>query len=205
MILYIFFHDLIHIYSPCAGGIQLPGDKVLMSTETSCHFGHLLLVSNHRPQQFLKNPLFYLFPIQSRKDQIWLCRKIGQGQLKVIFWTNLVVLEYPMLHTIFQGYRPFGSGEEDFFTIYRRGGHLSHVTCLNKLSFPHSMEAPYEIWLWVAKQFLRRRCLKSVDDDGRRTDNGVYLCYKLTYEPKGSGELKTLQSGLITNFSKQSP
>ena len=45
-----FFHDLIHVYSPRAGGIQLPGDKVSMSTETSCHFGHLLLVSNHRRQ-----------------------------------------------------------------------------------------------------------------------------------------------------------
>ena len=44
----LFFHDLIHVYSPRAGGIQPPGDKVLMSTETSCHFGHLLLVSNHR-------------------------------------------------------------------------------------------------------------------------------------------------------------
>ena len=40
----------IHVYSPRAGGIQPPGDKVLMSTETSCHFGHLLLVSNHRRQ-----------------------------------------------------------------------------------------------------------------------------------------------------------
>ena len=43
-----FFHDLIHVYSPGAGGIQSLGDIVLMSTETSCHFGHLLLVSNHR-------------------------------------------------------------------------------------------------------------------------------------------------------------
>ena len=43
-----FFHDLIHVYSPGAGGIQPPGDKVLMSTELSCHFGHLLLVSSHR-------------------------------------------------------------------------------------------------------------------------------------------------------------
>ena len=36
-----------------------------------------------------------------------------------------------MLHTNFQGHRAFGSGEEDFlrcFTIYRRGGHLGHVT-----------------------------------------------------------------------------
>ena len=38
----IFFHHLIHVYSPW--------DKVLMSTETSCHFGHLLLISNHRRQ-----------------------------------------------------------------------------------------------------------------------------------------------------------
>ena len=44
------FHDLIQVYSPGAEGIQPPGDKVLMSTETSCHFGHLLLVSNHRRQ-----------------------------------------------------------------------------------------------------------------------------------------------------------
>ena len=48
--IHFFFHDLIHVYSPRAGGIQPPGDKVLMSTETSCHFGHLLLVSNHRRQ-----------------------------------------------------------------------------------------------------------------------------------------------------------
>ena len=45
-----FFHDLIHVYNPEAGGIQPPGDKVLMSTETFCHFDHLLLVSNHSLQ-----------------------------------------------------------------------------------------------------------------------------------------------------------
>ena len=44
-----FFHDLIHVYSPGAGGIA-PEDKVLMSMETSCHYSHLLLVSNHRRQ-----------------------------------------------------------------------------------------------------------------------------------------------------------
>ena len=27
---------------------------------------------------------------------------------------NLVLLEYPMLHTNFQGHQPFGSSEEDF-------------------------------------------------------------------------------------------
>ena len=37
---------------------------------------------------------------------------------------------------------------------------------LSKFLFPHNIEAPYEIWLWLAQWFLRRRCLKSVDDDG---------------------------------------
>ena len=35
-----------------------------------------------------------------------------------------------MLHAKFQDHRTSGSGEEDvqIFTIYGRGGHLSHVT-----------------------------------------------------------------------------
>ena len=48
--IHFLFLYLIHVYCPGAGGIQRPGDKVLMSTETSCHFRHLLLVSNHRRQ-----------------------------------------------------------------------------------------------------------------------------------------------------------
>ena len=63
---------------------------------------------------FWKIHYFTLFPIKSIRDQIWPCRKIGQGQLRVIIWTNLGVLEYPMLHTNFQGHWPFGSREEDF-------------------------------------------------------------------------------------------
>ena len=48
--IHFFFHDLIHAYSPGAGVYSPSGDKILMSTETSCHFGHLSLVSNHRRQ-----------------------------------------------------------------------------------------------------------------------------------------------------------
>ena len=47
-------------------------------------------------------------------SHIWPCRKKGQGQPRVIIWTILIVLEYPMLHTEFQGHRSTGSGEEDF-------------------------------------------------------------------------------------------
>ena len=46
LILYI-FHDFKHVYSPRADIRQLPGDKILMSTETSCHFSHLMPLSNH--------------------------------------------------------------------------------------------------------------------------------------------------------------
>ena len=46
-ILYIFFNDLIPVYSLVSGGSHPNGDNVLMST---CHFGHLLLISNHARQ-----------------------------------------------------------------------------------------------------------------------------------------------------------
>ena len=59
---------------------------------------------------------------------------------------------------------------------------------LNKLLFPRPMEAPHEIWLQLAQRFWRRRSLKMVD--GQRTDDRSCLYYKLTNEPKGSGELK---------------
>ena len=57
---------------------------------------------------------FTFFPYKSIRDQIWPCRKIGQGQPRVITWANLVVLKHPMMHIKFQGHRPFGSREEDF-------------------------------------------------------------------------------------------
>ena len=60
----------------------------------------------------------------------------------------------------------------------------------NKLSFPRSMEAPHEIWLRLAQRFWRRRSLKMVDG-WTTTDDGACLYYKLTNEPKGSGELLT--------------
>ena len=43
-----------------------------------------------------------------------------------------------MLHTKFRGNRHAGSKEEDFegfFTIYRRGGHLGHVTSIMSSDF----------------------------------------------------------------------
>ena len=45
-----FFFMISYMYIASGQGHTAPGDKVLMSTETSCHFGHLLLVSNYRRQ-----------------------------------------------------------------------------------------------------------------------------------------------------------
>ena len=46
----------------------------------------------------------------------WETNLTKNGQ-DVIIWSNLVVLEYPMLYTKFQGHRPLGS-EGDIWTFY---------------------------------------------------------------------------------------
>ena len=173
LILYIFFHDLIHVYSPGAGAHSPPGDKVWCQQKllvTSVIYCQFQIIDDN---SFWKIHCFTFFPYKSIRDQIWPCRKICQGQPRVIIWANLVVLKHLMMHTKMQGHWPFGSGEEDFFLVFNKYGHGGHLgSCdqehLSKLSFPHPIEAPYEIWLWLAQWFLRRRCLKSVDDDGRR-------------------------------------
>ena len=91
----------------------------------------------HRLQYFLKNPLFYLFS----HTKVYGIKK-GQGQPRVIIWTNLVVLEQPMLHTNF--HRPFGSNEEDFLRFLPYIG-MTAILVMWPL-FPHPKEAPYEIW-----------------------------------------------------------
>ena len=58
-------------------------------------------------------------------------KDIGQGQPRVMIYTNFVVLQTLMLHTKFQGNWPTSSREEDFFkvlSIFEHGGHLGHVT-----------------------------------------------------------------------------
>ena len=148
-----------------------PGDKVLMSTETlvtsviCCQFQ---IIDNN---SFWKIHCFTFFPYKSIRDQIWPCSKIGQGLPRVIIWAHLVVLKHPMMHTKIQGHWPFGSGEEDFFLgFYHIWPWWPSWSCdqdhLSKLLFPHPIEGPYKIWLWLAQWFLRWRCLKSVDNDG---------------------------------------
>ena len=87
-----------------------------------------------------ENQQFSLFPIEKPKFPIWPCRKIGQDQPRVIILTNYDRQESPMLHTRFCGNR-HASSKEDFwrvFTIYRRGGHLGHVTQMPRTNFRSS-------------------------------------------------------------------
>ena len=63
-------------------------------------------------------------------------------------------------------------------------------TPTNTISFPNPTEAPYEIWLWAV---LEKKIFKNgrrTTDGQRTTDDGLWLYYKLTNEPKGSGEIK---------------
>ena len=70
-------------------------------------------------------------PYKSLRDQIWPCCKIGQGQPRVIIWTNYDGPRVP--NATYQATRSlalwfwrrrFLKG----FTIYGRGGHLGQVT-----------------------------------------------------------------------------
>ena len=67
-----------------------------------------------------------------------------------------------MLHTNFQGHRPFGYQLRYFevFTIY---GHYSHIGYVNKPSFPHPMEAPHEIWLQTVSVVSKEKNFENVE------------------------------------------
>ena len=128
------------------------------------------------------------------RDQIWPCCKIGQGQPRVIIWTNYYGPKAPMLHTKPQGHWPFGSGKEDFwrvFTIYGCGGHLGHVTQTLQTNFC----SPIPLRLNMKFGFNWPRGFGEEDlwkwwTDGQWMDDGACLYYKFTNEPKGSSELK---------------
>ena len=72
----------------------------------------------------------------------------------------------------------------------------------NKLSFPLPKEAPHKIWLNLAKSFQRRRVLKKNEQmDGRTTDAGPWVYYKLAF---GSVALKiNSTNGKRTLISEQ--
>ena len=115
---------------------------------------------------------------------------MSQDQLRVIIWIHLVVLEHPMLHTNFQGHRPFGFGEEDFLKFLPYRG-MAAILVMWPGTFEQTFVPPSHggsTWnlILIGKVVSEEKMFKECR---RRTDNGAILYYKLTYEPKGSGEL----------------
>ena len=154
-----------------------------MSTETSCHFGHLLLVSS-----FWKIHCFTFLPYKCIRDQIWPCRKIGHGQPRVIIWTNFVVLEHSMLHTKFQGHRPFGSGEEDFLRFLPYTTLIVWPGPFEQIFIPPSHgDSIWNLASVVSEEKMLKECGWRT---GRQTDAWglpILLAHQWAF---GSGELK---------------
>ena len=115
---------------------------------------------------FWKIQGFDFFPYKSLCEKIWPWPKIGQGNPSVITWRNYDWLKSPILHTKFHDNRPTDSG--GFYLIWRPSWSCD-LDPANKLSFPHPMDAPHEIWLQSAQWFQRRRCLKMLTDDRLQT------------------------------------
>ena len=102
------------------------------------------------------------FPYKSMRGQIWPCRKIVQGQLRVIIWTisstqcciptfNVIGLSDPerMIFYHIWAWRPYWSCYMDHF---------------NNISFPYPMEAPHENWLQSAQWFPEeKKMFENVD------------------------------------------
>ena len=141
---------------------------------------------------------------------------MGQGQLRVIIWTTLVVLPYTMLHTKFQGHWSIGSGEEEFLRFLPYMGMAAILVMwprsFEQLFFPKGPGGC--IWNLVAINPVvsEEKSFEIVDGrttDGRRTTEPAYTIS--SPGAFGSGELKTTlnsfqskksQSYMHTNICK---
>ena len=119
---------------------------------------------------FWKIHSFYFFLWKTPNYKIWPCRKIGQGQPRVIIWTNydgpestIYQVSWKSVHRFWR--RRFLNG---FYHIWVwRPSWSCDPHAANKILFPLPKGAPHKIWLWSAKGFQRRRCL-SIENDGWR-------------------------------------
>ena len=97
-----------------------------------CNWSFTTLIIHYQFQPLVFNTMlikwFFIFPIQMIKEQnLTLFKKI-KCQSRIIIWTNLVDLEFPMLCTKIQPQSALGSEEEYFwsgFMPYWYGGHLN--------------------------------------------------------------------------------
>ena len=187
LILYVIFHVFIHVYSPRAEADNPLGSEFLYKHKP---FVSLVICCKFLPL----NDFLTLFPYKSIRDQIWPFGKIGQGQPRVIIWTNYDGLKTPMLHTKPQGHLPFGSREEDFwrvFTIYGHGGHLGHVTQFPQTNFrsPIPLRLHMKLgfdWFDWPSGFGEEDLWKWWMDNGRTTDHGYTISSPLSLKAQMS-------------------
>ena len=135
-----------------------------------------------------------------------------QGQPRVIIWTTLIVLPYTMLHTKFQGHWSIGSGEEDFLRFLPYMGMAAMLVMWSRsfeqLFFPKGPGGC--IWNLVAIRpvVLEEKSFEIVDGrrtddgrtDGRTTDNGACLYYKLPWSLRLRWANKRKNSNLQQNL-----
>ena len=82
----------------------------------------------------------------------------SSDQLPKSVWA--IVLQLVVEKKIFEGFLPY-KGMMAILVTWPR-------LFKKKKIIPHPYEALFEIWLWLAQRFLRRRSLKSVDDRRQR-------------------------------------
>ena len=139
---------------------------------------------------FYKIYLLSIFPYKGIREQSWSCCEAGQGQHMIIIWTNFKGPMSLMLYTKFKGHRLVGFGKDFWrvFTIYGHGGHLGHMTRIIWTNFHSPIPLRLHInfgfdWRVISEEMFKN----GGHGDGRTTEACLY--YKLTHEPKGSGEL----------------
>ena len=144
-----------------------------------------------QPWKYMTICCMSFHPCISITKQIWQCHKNGQGQPSDIIWTNLVILEYPMLFTKFQGHRQFRSREEDFLRFKTYMG-MAVILVMWPGSFEQTFVPPSHggfIWnLTLTGQAVsEEQMFKSEDDRQRWMTDDVRrrptYPYKLTSEP----------------------
>ena len=129
-------------------------------------------------------------PYKNKMDQNWHCRIIGQGQPRVIIWTNLIWFEHPMLHTKFQGHRSFGSGKKDFLRFLSYIGMAAILVmwpALFEQTFnPLSQGGSTWNLIWIGPVVSEEKMLENVNVRRTTDDGGMPLLYpgyyKLTSE-----------------------
>ena len=146
---------------------------------------------------------YYYFQFKCQGNQNWPHSKICQGKPRITIYTNFAILQTLILHTMFQGNWPSGSGE-DFLRLW---AFLSMAVILvmwlgpfiqNFVSFSLRLNMKFgfdwpsrfgeDVWnCWPRRPRRRPR--------QRRTPEHGYTISS-PCEPNGSGELKLITSYL---------